>query len=88
MQTQSVDLAIIDMLIPQLHGLELCKRIRENELVKHMQIILMSAVYQHPSFRRDVDYSGADYFVDKPLDVPSLLELIKEIIGSKSEEEG
>ncbi len=84
LQTQSVDLAIIDMLIPKIHGLELCKRIRENELIKHLHIILMSAVYQHPTYRRDVDFSGADYFVDKPLDVPKLNDLIDEILGSKS----
>lgn len=87
LQTQGIELAIIDMLIPKIHGLELCRRVRENELLKNMHIILMSAVYQHPSFRRDVDQSGADYFVDKPLDVPKLIELINGLLRPGESEE-
>ncbi|MBN1225150.1 MAG: response regulator [Candidatus Aminicenantes bacterium] len=79
-QTTSPAIAIIDMLIPKLHGVEVCKRIRDNELLHGTKIILMSAVYQFSTFRRDIEHADADYFVNKPIDVPKLLELIKGIL--------
>jgi DNA-binding response OmpR family regulator len=80
-QTTKPDIAIIDMLIPKLHGVELCKRIRENSLLKDVKIILMSAVYQFSTFRTEIEDAEADYFINKPLDINRLLELIDNILG-------
>jgi DNA-binding response OmpR family regulator len=82
-QTTRPDIAIIDMLIPKLHGVELCKRIKENNLLKDVKIILMSAVYKYTTFRMDIEEAEADYFVNKPLDIPRLLGFIDQIIGPK-----
>ena len=80
-QTTKPDIAIIDMLIPKLHGVELCKRIRQNSLLQDVKIILMSAVYQFSTFRMEIEDAEADFFINKPLDVPKLLELVEEILG-------
>jgi DNA-binding response OmpR family regulator len=81
-QTNKPDIAIIDMLIPQLHGVDLCKRIRQNSLLKDIKIILMSAVYQFSTFRMEIEDAEADYFINKPLDMGRLLALVDEILGS------
>ena len=81
-QTSKPDIAIIDMLIPQLHGVDLCKRIRQNSLLKDIKIILMSAVYQFSTFRMEIEDAEADYFINKPLDMGRLLALVDEILGS------
>ncbi len=80
-QTTKPDIAIIDMLIPKLHGVELCKRIRENSLLKDIKIILMSAVYQFSTFRMEIEDAEADYFINKPIDMNGLMELIDNILG-------
>ena len=55
-QTTNPAVAIVDMLIPKLHGVELCQRVKQNDLLASTKIILMSAVYQYQSFRRDIVY--------------------------------
>jgi DNA-binding response OmpR family regulator len=82
-QTSRPEIAIIDMLIPKLHGVELCKRIRANNLLQDVKIILMSAVYKFSTFRADIEEAEADYFINKPLDVPRLLGFINQVIGPK-----
>ena len=61
-QTSYPDVVIIDMLIPKLHGLDVCKRMRQSGLFKDVKIVLMSAVYQYATFRHDIEESGADFF--------------------------
>ena len=80
-QTTMPDIAIIDMLIPKLHGMDLCKRIRKNVLLKNVKIILMSAVYQFSTFRMEIEDTEADFFLNKPLNMNKLLELVREIVG-------
>ena len=50
-QTQCPDVVITDLLLPKLHGLELCARIRQNSLLSNVTVILMSAVYDYHSLR-------------------------------------
>jgi len=80
-QTTKPEIAIVDMLIPKLHGVDLCKRIRQNSLLKDIKIILMSAVYQFSTFRMDIEDTEADFFINKPLNMDKLLELIRGILG-------
>ncbi len=78
-QTTRPEVVILDMLLPKVHGLEVCARIRRDPLLDDVRIILMSAVYKTSSFRSDIEKSGADYFIDKPLNISKLVELINKI---------
>ncbi|MGB2908585.1 MAG: response regulator [Candidatus Aminicenantaceae bacterium] len=86
-QTQCPDVVITDLLLPKLHGLELCARIRQNSLLSNVTVILMSAVYDYHSLRQDIDGSEADYFITKPLDVPDLIGFLKRILVDKELEQ-
>ncbi len=81
-QNEQPDIVITDMLIPKVHGIELCQHIKSNEELKNTAVILMTAVYKGMAFKRDVDESGADYLIEKPLDTAKILELIKTLTGS------
>jgi DNA-binding response OmpR family regulator len=86
-QTQNPDIVISDLLIPKLHGLELCARIRQNALLKHVTVILMSAVYDYDTFKQDIESSEADYFIAKPLNIPELTIFVQRILAEKAQEE-
>ena len=75
-QTTHPDVVILDMLVPKLHGLDICKRIRQSDIYKGINIVLMSAVYEYSTFRHDIEGSGADFFVNKPIDMPKLIEFL------------
>ncbi|MBU4254738.1 MAG: response regulator [Acidobacteria bacterium] len=79
-QTYLPGLVISDMLIPSIDGMELTKRIRSNSLLKNIPVILISAVYKGYTFKRDIEESGADHFMAKPLNMPELLRIAKEIL--------
>lgn len=71
------DIVITDLLLPKIHGLELCKKIKSHANLERVIIIVMTAVYKGLSFKGDIEESGADYYLEKPLDIPSLLGIIE-----------
>ncbi len=79
-QTRMPAVVITDMLIPKVHGLELCKRIRDNDILQDVKIILMSAVYRSSAFTGVIEKSGADYFIDKPIDTAKLIAVVQSLI--------
>jgi len=75
-QSQRPDIVITDMLIPKIHGIDLCQEIKTDEELKSTKVILMTAVYKGLHFKQDVDEAGADYCMEKPLDMAKILELV------------
>lgn len=64
------DVIILDIIIPKINGLELCKKIRqENNLVK---IVLLTALGSLDDKLEGFD-AGADDYLVKPFDFPELL---------------
>ena len=55
-------LAIVDLLLPDCHGIELCRRLRE---WSEMPILVLSALGEEQT-KIDVLHSGADDYVTKP----------------------
>ncbi len=75
------DLMISDMLLPKLHGIDLCKKIKENPDLAGMKIILMTAVYKGMPFKSEARFCGADDLLNKPLDTKNLLSRVKELLS-------
>lgn len=80
---ESPDLAIIDGLIPGLHGFELCKKVKEDtELQKPPKIIIMSGIYKGLGYKLDIirEYHADDY-LEKPIKKEKLIAKIEALIG-------
>ncbi len=75
------DAIISDMLIPKIHGLDLCKRIKQDPQLKTIKVILMTAVYKGASFHFTAKDCGADHFIEKPIDTKGLLDKLKDILA-------
>ena len=67
--------AIVDIHLPAMSGLEATKLIRQNESLKNVPIIAVTA-HHEDDFRNDAKASGFDAYVTKPIDVNWLKELI------------
>src|SRR4051794_18538115 len=65
-----VDLMLLDVLLPDLDGLELCQRVRAREGALYLPIIVLTA---HAEQRHAAFAAGADDYVVKPFDVDDLL---------------
>jgi DNA-binding response OmpR family regulator len=75
------DLAIIDGLIPGIHGFELCRMIKEEpRLAKNPKVILMSSLYKAQKYKFEVVEFKADEFMVKPFSKNDLLSKIDTLL--------
>jgi two-component system cell cycle response regulator len=85
------DLVIVDLLLPQIDGFDLCRRIKENPLLPETKVIVMSAVYKGLYFKHDISKSGADAFVAKPINIQELKAKVEGFLkgrGNRSPRQG
>ncbi len=80
------DLVVADILLPRLHGIALCEKIRANEEFRGMIIILMTGVYKDVNLRMYVHKGLAEDFIEKPFREKDLLAKIEHFIGSAERE--
>lgn len=79
--TLQPDLAIIDGLIPGIHGFELCKKIKEEpRLKKKPKVILMSSVYKAQKYKFEAMEFNADDFMIKPFSKNDLLNKMSALL--------
>ena len=67
---------ILDLIIPQESGFEICERMKQNE--SSIPILILTAI-DSPESRQLATRVGADGYLLKPFDPDELLELIKDI---------
>lgn len=65
------DLFLLDIMLPDGNGVDLCKELKKSEVTKKVPVVLMSA---HADISRT---EGADDFIAKPFDVDELLQRIE-----------
>ena len=74
------DLVILDVMLPQRSGFELCREIRANPQWAAMKIIILSAKGREIEVRRGLD-SGANAYVTKPFASSDLRQQVRLLIG-------
>lgn len=78
--SENIPLAIVDWMMPEIDGLELCRRIRDYERTKgigeHCYIIILTGKVTTGSVVEGLD-AGADDFMTKPFDANVLLARIR-----------
>ncbi len=74
------DLLILDMRMPKIDGLEVIRRLRDNDAIsRNMKILAMTA--HSDAYRREaVLEAGADEYLIKPIDMETLLENIEKLL--------
>ncbi|OGP50112.1 MAG: hypothetical protein A2Y79_07295 [Deltaproteobacteria bacterium RBG_13_43_22] len=73
------DLMILDIVMPEMDGFELCRKIREKETGRETPIIFLSAKNQEEDQKHGLEV-GANLFLFKPISPNKLLTLIAETI--------
>jgi CheY-like chemotaxis protein len=76
------DLLILDIMMPDIKGFEVCKKIKSNEDTKHIKIIVLSAYLDEDKFKQ-MKESGADICFSKPLPLSKLKEEVAKLLGMK-----
>jgi len=76
-------LVLLDAMLPEIHGFEICKKIKSSKRFGGVPVIMISAVYRGWRFAEDVKQTyGADDYFEKPFRIVPLLRRVRELIGA------
>jgi two-component system, cell cycle response regulator len=76
------DLILLDVMMPGLDGIEVCKRIKANPATQHIPVVMVTALDQPEDRVRGLN-AGADDFLTKPVNDISLFCRIKSLVRLK-----
>jgi CheY-like chemotaxis protein/MinD-like ATPase involved in chromosome partitioning or flagellar assembly len=76
---QHPDLAVVDVMMPDLNGYEVCRILREDPDTADIPLLVLTALSQHE--QRDLaEEAGADEFVTKPITRDDLVNRVEELL--------
>jgi DNA-binding response OmpR family regulator len=81
---EQVDLALLDLMMPKLSGLDVLRRIREQERFKSLPCIILTAGGD-AKHERDALALGATHFLTKPFSPKKLYALVARLTGAPDE---
>ena len=76
------DLVILDGMLPEVHGFEICRQLKSSERFRHIPVIMVSAVHTGWRFAADVkEKYGADDYLEKPFEAAELLRRVETLLN-------
>ena len=81
------DLILMDLLLPRVHGFDICQAVKKDPKLEHIPLIVMTAVYKTAMDKMEAKRLGVDEFIEKPLDFAALLKKINKLTGNETETE-
>lgn len=73
------DILISDMLLPGIHGVDICRKVRENHELDNIKIIMMTGVYKDAAYLLGDLECKRDGFLKKPIDLNELETVIENL---------
>ncbi|MCF7916879.1 MAG: response regulator transcription factor [Candidatus Omnitrophica bacterium] len=82
---EDIDLAILDLMLPKMNGLDLCREIKQDEFNSNVPVMIVTAKGEEVD--RIVGFElGADDYLVKPFSVRELVLRVKAILRRKPKE--
>jgi CheY-like chemotaxis protein len=83
----SPDLILLDAMLPEIHGFDICRRIKGSQKYGHIPIIMVSAVYRGWRFAEDLRQSyGVHAFLEKPFKISDVIGAVERALEGKPPE--
>lgn len=82
------DVAVLDLMLPGLHGGEVCRRLRRNPGTRHIKIAFISALTPAEAGRQGFGTPQPDVYITKPFDINHVASQIRALLASSREEAG
>ena len=73
------DLILLDIMMPDMDGYDVCMKLNENEGTKHIPIVVLTAKGESEAAMKCRDL-GADDYVVKPFDLSTLLSKLERFL--------
>ena len=76
------DLVVSDVMMPRMDGFELCRKIKKDEHISHIAVVLLTARCKEDDEKMGYKL-GADFYVKKPFDMEFLLTVLQNILHKR-----
>ena len=76
------DLILLDIMMPNLDGMETCKRLRERPTTRNIRIIILTGYDTRDRLEESI-LAGADDFLGKPVDITELCVRVRSMLKVK-----
>jgi len=67
------DLIVLDVMLPDINGKEVCQRVRADSTLEDVRILCMSGMVEDDKIQ-ELKLAGADDFIHKPFEVEALID--------------
>lgn len=79
-QTEPIDLAILDLMLPGMDGFEICHRLRQDSLTADLPILVLSAKTHESDTAMAIEV-GADAYLTKPADPSRIVSEVQRLLS-------
>lgn len=86
-EKENPDLVLLDLMLPEIDGLEVCRRLKANSLTKDIAIIMLTAKKDEIDKILGLEL-GADDYVTKPFSVREVMSRIKAVLRRRESHQG
>ena len=79
------DAVIMDVMLPEIDGFQVCHSIKKTKALSHMQVFLMSAVIGEANATEDVlQKHGADGYFEKPINTDAVFKEVNQKLNTRT----
>lgn len=79
-QAETPRLVFLDVMMPKMNGMEVCRRVKKELALNNVYIILLTAKGQELDRQKGQEV-GADLYMTKPFDPEAILNKAKEVLN-------
>lgn len=79
LQEEHPDLVLLDIMLPEIDGFEVCQRIKSNPDTKDIPVIMLTAKKSREDMARG-EKVGADWYITKPFKSAMVIETIQRFL--------
>ncbi len=83
MEKLKPDLILLDVVMPDMDGWEVCRKIKETTATSDIPVVMFTTQAREKDIKKSLEYAGADAHIIKPFNRKELVDLIKELIKDK-----
>lgn len=86
-QKAQPDTILLDIIMPNIDGYEVCKRLKEDKLTNHIPVVMLTAIKINSESRIKGLDIGAEAFLSKPIDPSELTAQVNAMLRIKAAED-
>jgi len=74
------DLVLLDIMLPELDGFEVCRRIKSDDATRHIPVVMLTAKKSREDMVRG-ESVGADWYITKPFKSAMIIETVQRFLS-------